>query len=160
LLQVVKLEARGAIGRWSRASGSSEDHMTYGSITVRLHTMTTRSLKAKIEGDSKRFQEMKADLARIEYFSKGTVLARMVKCGKSKCPCGADPKKRHGPYFEWTYKEQGKTVNVRLTAEAAPLFEAASKQYQKLKATLARLEKLSRQAITRLAKEATSQRPL
>ncbi|HEV2246486.1 MAG TPA: DUF6788 family protein [Terriglobia bacterium] len=106
--------------------------------------------------DSKRFQELKADLARIEYFSKGTVLARMIKCGKPKCPCGADPKNRHGPYLEWTYKEQGKTVNVHLTAEAAPFFRAASKQYRKLKSTLARLEKLSRHAITRLAKEANS----
>jgi hypothetical protein len=115
-----------------------------------------RSIKTQIATDSKRFQELKADLARIEYFSKGTVLARMIKCGKTKCPCGADPKKRHGPYFEWTYKQQGKTVNVRLTAEAAPFFQAASKQYRKLKSTLARLEKLSRQAITRLAKEANS----
>jgi len=117
---------------------------------------TPRSIKARIAADSKRFQELKADLARIEYFSKGTVLARMIKCGKRKCPCGTDPKKRHGPYFEWTYKEQGKTVNVRLRPEAAPLFQAASKQYWKLKSTLARLEKLSRQAITRLAKEASS----
>ena len=115
-----------------------------------------RSLKAQIEADSKRFQELKADLERIEYFSKGTVLARMIKCGKPKCPCGADPTKRHGPYFEWTYKEQGKTVNVRLTAQAAPFFQAASKQYRKLKSTLARLEKLSRLAITRLAKESNS----
>ena len=82
----------------------------------------------------------------------------MIKCGKPKCSCGADPKRRHGPYFEWTYKEQGKTINVRLTAEAAPFFQAASKQYWKLKSTLARLEKLSRLAITRLAKEANSDR--
>ena len=73
-------------------------------------------------------------------------------------PLRSRPTKRHGPYFEWTYKEQGKTVNVRLTAEAAPLFQAASKQYRKLKSTLARLEKLSRLAITRLAKEANSDR--
>jgi len=84
------------------------------------------------------------------------VLARMIKCGKPKCSCGADPTKRHGPYFEWTYKEQGKTVNIRLTAKAAPLFQAASKQYRKLKSTLARLEKLSRLEINRLAKEANS----
>ena len=116
----------------------------------------TRSIKTQIATDFRRFQELKADLARIEYFSKGTLQARMIKCGKPKCPCGADPKRRHGPYFEWTYKEQGKTVSVRLTAKAAPLFQAASTQYRKLKSTLARLEKLSRQAITRLAKEANS----
>lgn len=118
--------------------------------------MATRPRKTQIAVDSQRFQALKADLARIEYFSKGTLLARLIKCGKPTCPCGADPQKRHGPYFEWTYKEQGKTVNVRLTAQAAPLFQAASQQYRKLKLTLARLEKLSRQAIARLAKEANS----
>ena len=118
--------------------------------------MTTPPRRTRIEADAKRFEELKVDLARLEYFSKGTLQARMIKCGKPKCPCGADPKRRHGPYFEWTYKEQGKTVSVRLTAEAAPLFRAASIQYRKLKSTLARLEKLSRQAITRLAKQASS----
>ena len=121
--------------------------------------MATRSRNTRIAADSQRFQELKADLARIEYFSKGTLLARMIKCGKPNCPCGADPKKRHGPYFEWTYKEQGKTVNVRLTAKAAPVFQAASQQCRKLKSTLARLERLSRQAITRLAKDADSGSP-
>ena len=118
--------------------------------------MGTQPRRIKIEEDAKRFEELTAELARIEYFSKGTLQARMIKCGKAKCPCGADPKRRHGPYFEWTYKEQGKTVSVRLTAKAAPVFQAASTQYRKLKSTLARLEKLSRQAITRLAKEADS----
>ena len=82
-----------------RARNSGEGHITYGSITVRHGAMAnTRSLKAKIEADSKRFHELKADLERTEYFSKGTLLARMIKCGKPKCPCAADPKKRHGPY--------------------------------------------------------------
>ena len=65
--------------------------------------MGTRPRRTQIEADAKRFEELKADLARIEYFSKGTLQARMIKCGKPKCPCGADPKRRHGPYFEWTY---------------------------------------------------------
>ena len=92
--------------------------------------MGTQPRRTKIEEDAKRFEELKAELARIEYFSKGTLQARMIKCGKAKCPCGADPKRRHGPYFEWTYKEQGKTVSVRLTAKAAPVFQAASTQYR------------------------------
>ena len=114
------------------------------------------SLQTKIAADLRRFEELKAALTQIEYFSKGTVLARMVKCGRPKCPCGVNPKQRHGPYFEWTYKEKGKTVNVRLTAEAAPVFQNAARQYRTLKSNLARLEKLSRQAITRLAKEVDS----
>ena len=80
----------------------------------------------------------------------------MMKCGRPQCACRLDPSKRHGPYFEWTYKANGKTVNVKLTAEAAPLYKAATKQQRKLKAILARLERLSRTALAALAKQAES----
>jgi len=33
---------------------------------------------------------------------------------------------RHGPYFEWTYKVKGKTINVKLSAQAAPSIQAAT----------------------------------
>src|SRR6266481_947512 len=104
---------------------------------------------------AKRFRELKADFAHIEYFAKGTVLARMVKCGKPQCACHDNPKKRHGPYFEWTYKAQGKTVNVRLTPESAPIFQAAAQQYKKLKSILTRMEKLSRQGLFRSVRQAS-----
>jgi len=113
-------------------------------------------LETSMAADAQRFRELKADLARIEYFSKGTLLARRMKCGKPNCLCQSDPNKRHGPYFEWTYKENGQTVNVRLTAESAPLFKEAARQYRRLKSILARLEKLSRQAVARLAEHAST----
>src|ERR1017187_909413 len=87
-------------------------------------------------------------------FLKGTVLKRMMKCGQPQCACHRDPSRRHGPYFEWTYKVQGKTVNVKLSSQAAPLYQAATKQHRKLKAMLARMERLSRTALARLAKQA------
>ena len=118
---------------------------------------TTRSPRSATLGAyAKRFQELKADLAQTEYFSKGTLLARMVRCGKPQCACDKDPSKRHGPYYEWTYKARGKTVTVRLSSEAAPLFRAAARQYRKLKTILTRMEKLSRQALTKLAKDPSS----
>jgi uncharacterized coiled-coil protein SlyX len=108
---------------------------------------------------AKRFRELKTELAQIGYFSKGTVLTRRMKCGKPQCACHTQPAKRHGPYYEWTYKEQGKTVNVRLSKQAAPIYQRAAQQYRKLKAILNRLEKLSRQALARSAKDATRHPP-
>ena len=105
-----------------------------------------------------RFQELKRELQRLEYFCKGTVLKRMMKCGKAQCACHRDPAKRHGPYFEWTYKANGKTVNVKLTQETAPLYSAASQQYRKLKALLNRLERLSLTALRARVKRAQSHR--
>jgi hypothetical protein len=104
-----------------------------------------------------RFHELKQDLDQLEYFCKGTVLKRMMKCGKTACACHSDPDKRHGPYFELTYKANGKTVNVKLAPEAAPIYKAASLQYRKLKILLTRLEKLSQIILRYQAKQAQSQ---
>ena len=82
---------------------------------------------------AQRFQELKRELDPVEYFLKGTVLQRRMKCGKPNCACRRDPTKRHGPYFEWTYKVKGKTVNVKLRPEQAPIYQAAAQQYRKLK---------------------------
>ncbi len=80
----------------------------------------------------------------------------MMKCGKARCACASDPTKRHGPYFELTYKANGKTVNVKLSPEAAPLYKAAAQQYRKLKTLLNRLDKLSKTILRHQAKQAQS----
>ena len=103
---------------------------------------------------ARRFREAQRELQQLDYFLKGTVLKRMMKCGQAQCACHRDPAKRHGPYFEWTYKAQGKTVNVKLSPQAAPLYQAATRQHRRLKAILARLERLSRTALSHLAKQA------
>ncbi len=73
---------------------------------------------ASLERHTQRFLELRRGLEQIEYFCKGTVLKRMMKCGKARCACASDATKRHGPYFELTYKANGKTVNVKLSPEA------------------------------------------
>ena len=113
---------------------------------------------ASLERHTQRFLELRRDLQQIEYFCKGTVLKRMMKCGKPQCACASDPSKRHGPYFELTYKANGKTVNVKLSPEAAPLYMAAAKQYRKLKTLLNRLDKLSKNILHHQAKLAESKR--
>jgi hypothetical protein len=112
---------------------------------------------AQLKRHTQRFHELKRDLDQLEYFCKGTVLKRMMKCGKALCACASDPAKRHGPYFEITCKANGKTVNVKLSPETAPLYRAATLQYRKLKVLLSRLEKLSQTILRQQAKLAQSQ---
>lgn len=109
---------------------------------------------AVVRAQAQRFRQARRELLDIEYFVKGTVLKRMMKCGRPQCACHLDPAKRHGPYFEWTYKANGKTVNVKLSAEAARSYKAATKQQRKLKTILARLERLSRTGLAGLARQA------
>src|SRR6266481_7778390 len=125
-------------------------------------TPTKRGIRSQqhnslLERHTQRFQELKRGLEQLECFCKGTVLKRMMKCGKAQCACASDPAKRHGPYFELTYKANGKTVNVKLSPEAAPLYRAAAQHYRKLKVLLSRLEKLSKTILRQEAKLAQSQ---
>ena len=113
---------------------------------------------ASLERHTQRFLELRRDLEQVDYFCKDTVLKRMMKCGKAQCACAYDATKRHGPYFELTYKANRKTVNVKLSAEAAPLYRAAAQQYCKLKTLLNRLDKLSKTILRHQAKLAESKR--
>lgn len=103
---------------------------------------------------AQRFAALRQELQQLEYFCKGTVLARRMRCGQPGCACHTDPAKRHGPYWEWTYKAQAKTVNVRLSPASGPLYQTAARQHRKLKALLRRLEKLSLAALAALARQA------
>ena len=105
---------------------------------------------------AQRFRMLKQEFQQLEYFCKGTLLKRMMKCGKAQCACRQDPAQRHGPYFEWTYKAKGKTVHVKLTRDVMPLFRAAAHQYRKRKSLLDRLEKLSQTVLRHQAKLAQS----
>jgi hypothetical protein len=105
---------------------------------------------------ARRFENLKREFQDLEYFCKGTLLKRMMKCGKAQCACRQDPAKRHGPYFEWTYKAKGKTVNVKLTRDVMPVFRAASHQYRKLRSLLDRLESLSQTVLRHQAKRTQS----
>ena len=113
---------------------------------------------AALQRHTQRFLELRRRLEQIDCFFKGTVLNRMMKCGKAQCACASDATKRHGPYFELTYKANGKTVNVKLSPQAAPLYRAAAQQYHKLKTLLNRLDKLSKTILRDKAKLAESKR--
>jgi hypothetical protein len=55
-----------------------------------------------------------------------------------------------------TYKVKGKTVNVKLSPQAAPRYQAATKQHRQLKAALSKMERLSRTALAQLAKQSAN----
>jgi hypothetical protein len=110
-------------------------------------------LATLIRRDGQRFESLKREIVQLDYFCKGTVLKRMMKCGNQQCPCHRDPAKRHGPYFECTFKVQNKTVNLKLYPDVTPLYRAAIQQHRKLKSLLGRLERLSRTALAHLSQQ-------
>ena len=101
-----------------------------------------------------RYQVLQDALATLGYFCKGTVTSRTFTCGRASCACSRDPERRHGPYFEWTYKVAGKTVYHRLSPQEARIYKEGAAEYRKLKSLLRRLENVSRRALAYKARTA------
>ena len=112
-----------------------------------------------LERYERQFETLKAQLAELGFFCKGTVLARRMRCGKAACACQSDLARRHGPYFERTHKLRGKTVSLHLQPEEAQVYQEATAQWRRLRKLLTRMESLSRRAIERKAKTKQQLRP-
>lgn len=95
------------------------------------------------DADRERFAALSRSLGEVGLFRRGSVVRRLVPCGKSNCACQADPPRLHGPYFQWTRKVRGKTVTVRLTQQEAKLFEGWIANGRQLDKALATMERLS-----------------
>ncbi len=100
------------------------------------------------------YRVLKAALPTLGYFCKGTVGSRSFLCGRAACPCHRDPARRHGPYWEWTYKVAGKTVYHRLSPQEARIYKEGAAEYRRLKALLRRLENVSYRALAYMARRA------
>ena len=91
---------------------------------------------SRIRSHAQRFAALKREILHLDYFCKGTVLKRMMQCGNQRCACHRDPRKRHGPYWECTYKVHNQTVNLKLYPETMPLYRAAIRQHRRLKSLI------------------------
>jgi len=64
--------------------------------------------------DAERYETLKREVAAVGLIRRGSLVRRLVACGKPNCCCQADPPRLHGPYYQWTRKVYGKTVTVRV----------------------------------------------
>ena len=81
-----------------------------------------RSTADRLAAHQRRYRELAAQLADIGLIASGSVVHRYTRCGTAGCHCHADPPQRHGPYYQWTAKIDGKTVTRRLTEREADLY--------------------------------------
>lgn len=82
----------------------------------------TKAQAEKLARCERRYRELAAQLADIGYIASGSVAQRFNRCGKDYCACHGDPPKLHGPYWLFTAKVNGKTVNKRLSEREAQLY--------------------------------------
>lgn len=94
----------------------------------------------------RQLQRLAARLGKTRRVLVGTIRPRRIPARR-----GAS-RKLLGPYYQWTFKEAGKTVTVNLSASQVAPFQRAIDQQRRVEELLARMRALSRQLL-----EATTQ---
>ena len=75
-------------------------------------------LERRLERIRREYEAASARLTEVGFICEGSLQELYTSCGNPNCRC-ADPEHRHGPYWQLTWKEHGKTVTRRLTPDPA-----------------------------------------
>ena len=108
---------------------------------------------ARLDGYERRYRALARQLADIGYIAAGSVAPRYNRCGKPNCACHAEPPRLHGPYWHWTAKVDGKTVNRRLSPREAELYNEWIANDRRARALLAQMRQLAAKATGLILKE-------
>lgn len=95
----------------------------------------------------KRIQGIQNQIAGLDLVCSGTIHVRTKACGKPGCRCADSPQDRHGPYYEWSRREDGKLVHSVISAPEAKLLQQAIGNYQRIKQLLKKWQRESIQLI-------------
>jgi len=87
------------------------------------------------------YRRLKEEVLQIGLIALGTITPRTIVRTYSN---DRRKKKTYGPYYQWTFKLQGKTITVNLKEDQAVSFQNAIDNQRKLETILAKMQELSR----------------
>jgi hypothetical protein len=119
--------------------------------------MTTKDTTRQLEDYERRYRELAHELAEIGFIAAGSVAPRYNRCGKPTCRCHGDPPRLHGPYFQWTAKVNGKTVNRRLTEDEATLYSEWIANDRRVRALITQMREVASDAQRIMLEQAASE---
>jgi hypothetical protein len=79
-----------------------------------------------------RTQEIRSALQTLTLVCSGTLSLRTKLCGRKACRCATDPAARHGPYHEWTRREDGRYRHSVVSPEQAELLQLGIANYRQI----------------------------
>jgi len=103
-------------------------------------------LEAKLAKFREDYQTAKAQIQALDYVISGSLQKRSYRCGKANCRCKTEGI-LHGPYYQWTRKVNGKTVNISLDPESADTVKEWIRNNRELRKLRQRMEKISLAAL-------------
>jgi len=110
----------------------------------------------ELDGLKKRYGRLTARLAKIGPVVQGTITERTITKEDGRNP-GAW--RTIGPYYQWTFKRNAKTVTVNLSAAQVKSFQKAIDNNRKMEALLTEMRDLSRQILELTTKSVKRRNP-
>jgi len=92
----------------------------------------------KVEKLRERYRRLQAEIATLGLVQSGTLTERM-----DRRPNAQGEIQERGPYYQWTFKEAGKTRTVNLTRAQAEVWTQAMRNDRKLKKILEAMREVS-----------------
>lgn len=102
-----------------------------------------KRLKQKHALEQKRVRLLRK-IAALRPVLQGTITERMIV---REDPEATGRNKEYGPYYQWTWKREGRTVTVNLSASQARVYQKAINEHRKLEALLEQLREVSLQLL-------------
>jgi len=98
----------------------------------------------EVRGLQEQYRRLKEKVAQVGLIALGTITPRTIT---RPDPQNRRREKTYGPYYQWTYKAQGKTVTVNLTKQQAVEFQKAINNQRRLEEVLSKMLQLSREIL-------------
>ena len=108
--------------------------------------MAKKASKRPKETD-RRIAHIRGQILTVDQLCPGSLVTRYTTCGKAQCRCALDPAARHGPYYIWSRREEGRLVQTVVSASEAKALERAIRNHRKVLDLLARWGRESAQLI-------------
>jgi hypothetical protein len=119
--------------------------------------MARSTTTGELAAYQRRYRELANQLAQIGLIAQGSIVRRYTRCGTAGCRCHADPPQRHGPYYQWTAKIDGKTITRRLTEREAALYQEWIDNDRQLRALIDQMRDTARHATHLILEDANTQ---
>ena len=87
-----------------------------------------------------RTRELRRTIAALDFVASGTLHVRTKVCGRPNCRCATNPEARHGPYYEWSRREDGRLVHRVIPESLATKVQQALDNHRWIQTLLAEWE--------------------
>ena len=92
------------------------------------------------------YSRIKASIQDMGFVCTGSLSERWLTCGNANCRCHRDPSLRHGPYFQLSWKQDGKTVSRFIPPQIAELYRQWIDNRRSLDCAIAQMHAVSEKA--------------